>query len=463
MNDFRQKFEHYRKLIKQEEICLIDIKIVNFVGLLKHFTYPARAFTERLFDEGIGVDGSSIGGYATVESSDLIAVPDIDTGFIDPFFPEKTLSFLSWVNYASRDDEFPLCPRSTAKRAVQALKDLKIADEAYWIPELEFFLLDGYSFSLNPMSTNVEFLSDEATTVDNYSYKLNPKWGYGSVPPYDKGIEFRTEFTRIAEDIGINIKVGHHECAVPGQHEFELDLTPLLEAGDHIILSKYIIKNLAASFNKVATFMPKPMYGVAGSGMHFHQMLTKKGKNIFNGKGFADLSDTALQYIGGVLKHARALTGITNPSTNSFKRLIPGYEAPTAICYSNSNRTAAVRIPGYIKDPQKRRFEYRPPDATGNPYFTLAALVAAGIDGIKNKRDPGKPAVGNIEKKAKYKKVPASLYEALHYLEKGHKFLLQDGIFKKEMIKHWVKVKRQEAFEVNIHPNPKEIELYFNF
>ncbi|MCD6579078.1 type I glutamate--ammonia ligase [bacterium] len=463
MNSFAEKFKYYKDEIKKKKIEFIDIKVVNFFGLLKHFTYPVRVFNETLFTAGKGADGSSVGGYASVEFSDIRIIPDIDTGFIDPFFPEKTLSFLAFVSYPQKDEIMPLCPRGTAKRAEEVLRKLKIADNSYWIPELEYFLFDGYSISLDPMKTVVEFIADEGNTKENFDYKLNQKWGYGSVPPYDKGVVFRTELNKMVEDIGISIKVNHHEAGVPGQHEFELDFQPLLKSADNIILMKYFIKNLAYRYEKVATFMPKPMFGLAGSGMHLHQLLKKAGKNIFTGKGQNMISNLAKHYIGGILKHAKALTALTNPSTNSFKRLVPGYEAPTSICYSSSNRTSAIRIPGYIKNPEKMRFEYRPPDATANPYFALSALICAGIDGVKNKIDPGEPAIGNVENMKKYRKIPQNLLQALKSLKKDKNFLTINNVFTDKVLEHWINSKEKEAFEVGTYPNPKEVEVYFNF
>jgi glutamine synthetase len=459
-----EKFSYFKKLITDDDIKFIDIKVVNFIGLLKHFTYPISKFDKNLFIDGVGADGSSIGGYAVIERSDIRIIPDIETGFIDPFFPEKTISFLGNIKYASSDEDFPLCPRATAARSENVLKKLGIGDQSLWIPELEFFLFDGYSYSLEPMSTYVEFISNEANTAENFGYKLNNKRGYASIPPYDKSIEFRTELSKIAEGLDIGIKVHHHECGVPGQLEFELDTKPLLKSADDILTMKYLIKNLAVKYNKIATFMPKPMHGISGSGMHLHQFIKKENKNIFDGNVISDLSNEGLYYIGGILKYARELTAITNASTNSYRRLIPGFEAPTVICYSNSNRTSALRIPGYIKDPSMRRIEYRPPDATGNPYFTLSALLTAGMEGITDKIDPGKPATGNLENaKRKFKKLPKNLPMALDFLKKDHTFLTKNGIFKEEAIKHWIELKEKEAASVSIYPNPKEIELYFNF
>ncbi len=460
--DIKSGLEKYNEIIEREGVKFLDIKVANLSGQLKHFTIPASKLDKKLFKEGIGADGSSVGGYATVESSDLRLVPDIDTGFLDPFFPQKTLSFLCNVTYAAKDGPFPLCPRQTAIRATGALKELGIADESYWIPELEFFIFDGYTFDTDPMRISAQFYSCESTDKENFGYKFHKEGGYGAVPPFDKGLDIRTELTDLIEKIGIDIKVSHHECGVPGQHEFELDFKPLLRSCDEVILAKYFIRNIAARYNKVATFMPKPLYRIAGSGMHVHQLLKKNGKNIFSGNKYVNFSETGLYYIGGILEHIDAITGLANPSTNSYKRLVPGYEAPTAVCYSPSNRTSAIRIPGYIRDPEVMRFEYRPADATCNPYFMLSSLVCAGIEGVLKKTDPGAPAEGNIEARKDIKKLPQSLGAALEALEKGHEFLTSRGVFSKEAVERWVEVKSRESALVSECPNPAEIDLYFN-
>lgn len=473
-----KKSEEVIKFIKDNKVEMIDLKFADMGGKLYHITIPSKSFSLKTVKEGIGYDGSSI-GFKEIESGDMCIIPDMTTGRIDPFWEVKTLSFLCNSVEADTKDKYHKDPRTVAQKAEEHLKRSGIADEAFFGPEFEFYIFDRVTMENEPSSTSFRIVCEESISgrekseLPSSGHKMVHKQGYHQSPPLDTFYNIRTTMVKEIEKFGINVHYHHHEVGAPGQSEIEISLRPLCEVADDTMMIKYIIRNTAKKLGKTATFMPKPLFMEAGSGMHVHQFLSKKGKNIFYDKKgkYADLSKTALYYIGGILKHGRALTAFTNPSTNSFKRLIPGYEAPVNLFFSLANRSAAIRIPKYAISPQEKRIEYRPPDFTCNIYYCLAALLMAGIDGIKNKIDPKKENFGpydidifnapeNIKKKIML--LPTSLEESLEALEKDHEFLLRGNVFTEDIIKEWKKIKLEnEVKAIKNRPHPYEFQLYY--
>ena len=454
---------------------VFDLKFVDLPGLWQHMTLTRGQFDEKIFTEGIGFDGSSIRGFQEIQESDMILKPDPDTAFMDPCALIPTLSVTCDVWDPVKKVPYTRDPRHVASKAEAYLKGTGIGDTAYMGPELEFFLFDNVRYDQNEHEGYYHLDSDEASwntgksDVKNLGYRPRMKEGYFPVPPHDALQDLRTIIVLKLEEVGIDVEMHHHEVATAGQCEIDMRFAALKHMADNVMKFKYIVKNVAHQNGKAATFMPKPLFGDNGSGMHVHQSVWKEGTNLFfDAKGYAMLSETAKWYIGGLLKHAEALLAFAAPTTNSYKRLVPGYEAPVNLAYSQRNRSAAVRIPMYSDSPKLKRVEFRPPDPSSNPYLCFAAMLMAGLDGIQNKIDPGKPMDKNIfelgaEERAKVPTVCGSLNESLDALEKDHAFLLKGDVFTRDLIDMWLGYKRaKEVDPVRIRPHPYEFYLYFD-
>lgn len=471
-------FQKTLDLIKEENIEIVDFKIVDIKGKWHRLSIPVERFNERVMTEGIGFDGSSY-GFLTVEKSDMVFIPDLTTAFIDPFTTVSTLVIISDI-YRLEDGKrirFEDDPRYVAEKAEKALQEVGI-DTAVFGPEFEFYVLDHISYRTdqNHMSVKIDTLQGQwnsGNDVDNnLGLSVKHHGGYHLDSPFDSSYDFRSEVVRILESIGVPVKYHHSENGGPGQVEIEVELGTLKEMGDRTMKIKYVLRNYAAIVGKTVTFMPKPFLTECGSGMHIHLNMFNGGKPIFfDENGYSGLSQTALYAIGGVLKHASAMMPFTNPSTNSYKRLVPGYEAPVSICYGNSNRSAVIRIPSYATAPDQKRFELRSPDAMANPYFAFAAMLMAAIDGIKHKIDPEQEGFGpydvNLytlpeEELAKVKGLPTSLLEAANAIEADHEFMLAQDVFTMNLINNQNKFNRADHFEINTLPHPAEFALYYN-
>ncbi len=422
----------------------------------------------------MGFDGSSIRGWKSIDESDMLVIPDASTSFIDPFTEEKTLNIICDIVDPITKESYQRHPRSVAKKAEEYLKSTGIADTAYFGPELEFFIFDDVKYEVESNTAyykvdSMEGIWNSAANEDpNLGYKVRHKEGYFPVPPTDSLQDLRTEMVLELEKAGIEVEAHHHEVATAGQAEIDVRFAPLSLQADNVLKYKYIVKNVALMFGKTVTFMPKPLSGDNGTGMHTHQSLWKDGKPLFAGNGYAGMSEIGLYYIGGILKHGKALAAFTNPTVNSYKRLVPGFEAPINLAYSSRNRSAAVRIPMYSPSPKAKRIEVRFPDPTANPYLAFSAMLMAGLDGIINKIDPGEPLDKNIydlppEELAKVEKAPANLEEALDALENDYEFLLRGDVFTEDIIKAWIDYKREnEVKYINSIPNPAEFQLYWD-
>lgn len=470
--------EECKRFCQEKGIKAIDFKLINLEGRWHHLTIPVERLTEQLIEDGIGFDGSSY-GFLTLEKSDMVFRPDFKTAFVDPFCEIPTLSIISNIySLGEKTERFGGDPRYIAEKAESYLKSTGIADKTWFGPEFEFYLIDHISYDIERNRISVELDAEQADwhTGDNHSYnqgfKVPYQSGYHVDIPYDVNYELRKKMVMQLEEMGVPIKYHHPEVGSSGQLEIEVCFGSLFEMADRTMLLKYVVKNMALAHGKTVTFMPKPFFREAGSGMHVHIQLFKDNQPLFyDEKGYSGLSQTALYTIGGILKHAPALLAITNPSTNSYKRLVPGYEAPVSICYATANRSAVIRIPGYANRPEEKRYEFRPSDATCNPYLAYSALLMAALDGVEQQIDPTKEGFGpydiNIfklseEERAKIKALPKSLEEAADALEKDHEFLLKGGVFTEGIIKDQLKRIRKVANEVNIVPHPKEYELYFD-
>jgi glutamine synthetase len=467
--------EKLMKIVKQKNVEYINLKFCDLLGDWHHITQPISCLNAELFKIGVGCDGSSLPGFASIERGDMLAVPDAETAFIDPFFEKPTLSFICDIMSVDKEIEpFARNPRRVLEDADKYLKKVLPGTDAILGPEFEFYLFDDVRFNQGP-SAGYYFIDCEEAEwnmgIDaekNLGYKVQYKGGYHAAPPKDRTFNIRSEITSLLIDVGIEIKYHHHEVGGAGQHEIETGLMPMLKAGDMSMLVKYFIRNHAFRQGKSATFMPKPLFNEPGSGMHVHQFLADKNGSIFyNKSGRAKFSDIGLHYVGGILKHAGALLALTNPSTNSYKRLIPGFEAPVRGTYSVGNRTACIRIPGYLRDPKKHRMEFRPPDGTCNPYLAYSAMVMAGLDGIKNKIDPGEPFDKDIahmteKEMAQIPTLPTSLTKALDALEKDHEFLLKGNVFTEDLISIWIAMKRKDVDQIRVRPHPWEFYLYYD-
>ena len=465
-------------LIKENDIKMVDFKMVDINGQYRHVTILAENFSEDTMKNGIGFDASNY-GYAVVEKSDMVFIPDPDTALIDPFCKIPTLSMTGNAMIIDTPENRPLAqyPRNIIKAAVKAMQDSGVADEMYILPEFEFYLFNNVSWGVEPNYIGASIDAKQsywnsACTEDGLGVIVPKQKNYHIAKPFDIAYECRSEMCMHMKDAGIEINYHHPEVAASGQFEIEPQLGEVVHMADATMMIKYIIHNTALQHGMSATFMPKPIYGEAGSGMHVHMLLMKDGKPVFSDdNGYAHLSETAHYFMGGLLKHIASLCAITNPSTNSFKRLVPGFEAPVTVGYATSNRSAVIRIPAYAKSPEKRRFELRNPDATCNPYFCYAAILMAGLDGIKNKIDPHAEGWGpydfNLfhlpeEEKAKLKGLPTSLPEALDALEADNDYLTESGVFPKELIANFIKSKRAECAELSKIPHPAEFDKYYN-
>lgn len=472
-----KSYDELKAYCENEGIQNIDFRMIALYGQVKHLTIPVTRLSPKLFEYGIGFDGSNY-GYAKVEKSDMVFIPDLTTAFRDPFWDLPTISMIGDV-FAISDHKEPFehDPRHITQKAEDYLKELGIADTNLISPEFEFYVFDHVAFKNEPHDVKLQLDADNAywnmgeSEFQNLGYQNRKHGGYHAAPPMDILHNLRSEMVMELEKAGVEVKYHHHEVGGPGQLEIELEFGTSREMADKTLLIKYILQNIAVANGKSLTFMPKPIFGEAGNGMHVHMYLLKNGENIFaDANGYSGLSETAFYFMGGILKHSKALLALTNPSTNSYKRLVPGYEAPVSICFATSNRSSVVRIPGYVKDPAKKRFEFRPSDATCNPYLAYAALLMAGIDGIQKKIDPREEGYGpydvNIfdlspEERAKIDALPASLEEALDCLEADHEFLTAGNVFPESFLNNWIQKKRLEAREISTRPHPMEFELYY--
>ncbi len=464
------------KLINENEIKMVDFKMVDINGQYRHVTIPAQNFSEDTMKSGIGFDASNY-GYAVVEKSDMVFIPDPETAFIDPFCEIPTLSMTGNAMIIDSPDNRPLAqyPRNIVRAAVEYMKKTGIADTMLILPEFEFYLFDEVTWGVDGGYNSACVDAKQSywnSDVEGKGVVVQKQKNYHIAKPFDVSYECRSEMCMHMADMGIQINYHHPEVAASGQFEIEPQLGEVVKMADATMAIKYIIHNTALKYGKTATFMPKPIYGEAGSGMHVHMLLTKNGHPVFSDdNGYSHLSQTAHYFIGGLLKHISSLCALTNPSTNSFKRLVPGFEAPVTVGYATSNRSAVIRIPAYAKNPDKRRFELRNPDATCNPYFCYAAILMAGLDGIKNKIDPHENGWGpydvnlyhlSEEEKAKLQGLPTSLEEALDALENDYDYLTAEGVFPEELIRNFIKSKREECRMLASIPTPAEFEKYYN-
>jgi glutamine synthetase len=475
------KPEEIASFIKKNYIEIVDLKFNDLPGLWQHFSIPVSELTEiddptrGIWVDGIGFDGSSIRGFQAIQESDMILIPDPDTAVIDPMCEVPTLSIICDIYDPLTKKAYTRDPRYIAKKAEKYLKSTGIADISYWGPEMEFFIFDDIRFRQNQ---HCGFYYIDSVEADwntgreenpNLGYKPRYKEGYFPVPPHDSLQDLRSNIILTMIKTGIPVEVHHHEVATAGQCEIDMKFDTLTRMGDKMMWYKYIVKNMAKKHNKVATFMPKPIFEDNGSGMHVHQSLFKGKDNVFfDPKGYALISQTAKYYIGGLLKHAASLSAIVAPTTNSYRRLVPGFEAPVNLLYSARNRSACVRIPVYTDNPRTKRVEYRPPDSSSNGYLAMAAMLMAGLDGIRNKIDPGEPLDKDSyhltpKEAARIKTVPASLEEALNALEKDHEYLLKGDVFTPDVIEVWLEYKRtREVDTLRLRPHPHEFYMYFD-
>ena len=463
-------------LIKEKDIKMVDFKMVDINGQYRHVTIPAENFSEDTMKSGIGFDASNY-GYAVVEKSDMVFIPDPDTAVIDPFCSIATLSMTGNAMMIASPENKPLAqyPRNIIRAAVDYMKASGIADEMKILPEFEFYLFDDVAWEVSgrQIAASVDAVQSYwNSSVEGKAVVVPKQKNYHIAKPFDISYECRSEMCMLMKEMGIDINYHHPEVAASGQFEIEPQLGEVVHMADATMMIKYIIHNTALKYGKSATFMPKPIYGEAGSGMHVHMILFKDGQPVFSDdNGYSNLSETAHYFMGGLLKHIGSLCALTNPSTNSFKRLVPGFEAPVTVGYATSNRSAVIRIPAYAKSPDKRRFELRNPDATCNPYFCYAAILMAGLDGVKNRIDPHANGWGpydmnlyhlSDEEKAKLSHLPTSLDEALDCLENDHGYLTAGGVFPEELLKNFISAKRAECAELAKIPNPAEFERYYN-
>jgi glutamine synthetase len=464
------------KLGRDNGAAFIDLRFSDLPGLMQHFSMPFDEFGEEAFEEGIGFDGSSIRGFQEIQESDMILVPDPETAVMDPFRKHPTLILHTYVKDPLTGEFYSRDPRYISRKAEEYLKGTGIADTAYFGPEAEFYIFDSIRFDQNQHSAYYYIDAVEGVWNSgaeeggrNLGYKPRYKEGYFPVPPMDHYQDLRSEMVLTLRELGIPVEVHHHEVGTAGQGEIDMGFDSLLSMADRLMLYKYVVKNVALRYGKTVTFMPKPIYQDNGSGMHVHQSLWKDDDPLFwDELGYAQLSDVARWYIGGILEHAPALLALCAPTTNSYKRLVPGYEAPVNLVYSQRNRSAAVRIPLYSKSPKSKRIEFRCPDPSCNPYLAFPALLMAGLDGIQNKIDPVDPVDKDLydlppEELAEVPQVPGSLEASLDALEVDHDFLLQGGVFTEDVIEHWIDYKRvREVDEIRLRPHPWEFYLYYD-
>jgi glutamine synthetase len=463
------------KFAKDNGVVMVDLRFTDWPGTWQHCSYPIEFIDEDTFENGQGFDGSSIRGWQTINESDMLMMPDPETAFIDPFFKHPTLVMLCDIVDPITRERYSRDPRYIATKAENYLKQSGIGDTAFFGPEAEFFIFDDVRFSTGTNHGFYEVDSSEGSwntgreeEGGNLGYKPRAQEGYFPAPPLDKLQDLRSEMVLALQGLGIAVEAQHHEVATAGQAEIDMVYDSMRLMADKLCKYKYVVKQVAMANGKTVTFMPKPVFEGNGSGMHCHQSIWKDGKPLFAGDGYAGLSETGLHYIGGILKHSRSIAAFTNPTTNSYKRLTPGYEAPVKLALSSRNRSASCRIPMYSDSPKAKRVEVRYPDPSCNPYLAFSAMLMAGIDGIENKIDPGEPLDKNIyglspEEAANIPSMPGSLQEALECLEQDHEFLLKGGVFTEDAISGWLEYKREnECDPVRLRPHPHEFELYFD-
>jgi glutamine synthetase len=463
------------RAIKDNDVQMVDLRFTDLPGMWQHTSFPATAFKAEAVDEGLGFDGSSIRGFQEIHASDMLLMPDETTAFLDPFTQHKTLVLICDIRDPVTKDFYPRDPRGVARKAEAYLNSTGLGDRAYFGPEAEFFVFDDVrygqavhygTYSIDSIEGHWNMPEDEGP---NLGYKIRPKEGYFPVPPSDTLHDLRSEMALVMAQIGIDVECHHHEVATAGQCEIDMRFDTLVAMADNLIKYKYVVKNVARAHGKTATFMPKPLFGDNGSGMHVHQSIWNGGKPTFGDpSGYAGLSDICRHYIGGLLKHAPALLAFAAPTTNSYHRLVPGYEAPVNLAWSMRNRSAAVRIPMYSDSPKSKRAEFRCPDPSCNPYLAFSAMLMAGIDGIKNRIDPGDPVDKNIydlppEELAEIPTVPGSLSAALAALETDHEFLTEGDVFTQDFIDNYLAYKRdKEVDPIRLRPHPYEFVLYYD-
>jgi len=466
--------ESLLKTIKDNKVEMIDLRFTDIPGLWQHFSVPPRAFDHDAIVDGVGFDGSSIRGFQEIQESDMLVVPDPATAFLDPFSEVPTLVVICTIRDPITGESYSRDARHIAEKAEAFLKGTGVGDAAYFGPELEHFVFDGVRYD---QGTNYGFYEIESHEANwdagevngpSLGHKLRPKEGYFPVPPADTLQNARTEMVLLLEKLGIQVEAHHHEVATGGQGEIDMRFTTLTRMADNVMIYKYVVKGVARRRGMTATFMPKPLFGDNGSGMHVHQSIWKAKKPVFAGDGYAGSSERMRYYIGGLLKHAPALCAICAPTVNSYRRLVPGFEAPVNLGYSQRNRSAACRIPMYSADPKAKRVEFRCPDPAANPYLCFAAMLMAGLDGIERRISPGDPIDKNLydlppQEMAKVPKAPGTLDEALHALEGDHKFLLEGDVFTKDVIETYLSYKRsREIDEIRLRPHPYEFFLYYD-
>ena len=465
--------EKVQKLIKDHDVRYIDLRFCDTRGKEQHVTIPTSVVDDSFFEDGKMFDGSSIAGWKGINESDMVLMPDTDSAILDPFFDDPTVNLRCDVLEPTTMQGYERCPRSISKRAEEYLKSTGIADAAFFGPEPEFFIFDDARWGDNLNSAFYEIDSEEGSwnsdrpfEEGNIGHRPGIKGGYFPVPPVDSQQNIRSAICTTLEEMGVPVEVHHHEVATAGQAEIGTLFNTLVRKADELLILKYAVMNVAHGFGKTATFMPKPLVGDNGNGMHVHQSLSKGGKNLFTGDKYGGLSELALHYIGGIFKHARALNAFTNSSTNSYKRLVPGFEAPTLLAYSARNRSASCRIP-WVSSPKARRIEVRFPDSCGNPYFTFAAMMMAGLDGIQNKLDPGAPLEKDLydlepEEEKDIPTVCASLDQALAALDADRGFLTAGGVFTDDMIDGYIDLKMEEVTRFRSTTHPVEFSMYYS-
>ena len=467
------------EMIEENECEFVDVRFTDTRGKWQHVTFPIHELNEDCFEDGFAFDGSSVAGWCDINNSDMALIPDPLSARIDPFFEASTVVLVSQVIDPISGQDYNRCPRQVANRAVNYIRSAGIADTVYFGPELEFFIFDGVTFNNDMGSCGYQIESEEAAwnsnknfadtsegMMRNSGHRPKVKGGYFPVPPVDSLHEIRNDMSLVMTDLGIHMECHHHEVATAGQCELAMRFGEMIDIADRAQWYKYVVHNVAHAHGKTATFMPKPIYNDNGTAMHVHQSLWKDGKNLFAGDKYANLSQEALWYIGGIIKHARALNAFTNASTNSYKRLVPGFEAPVMLAYSNRNRSASIRIPVVNSDPA-RRIEVRFPDPTANPYLAFTAMMMAGLDGVANKIDPGEAADKNLydlppEEGKKIPTVCSSLEMALEALDADREFLKTGGVMDDDMIDAYIELKMEELNEVRMRPHPMEFELYYS-
>ena len=466
------------KFASDQGAKFVSVRFTDLPGAWHHLTFPINQLEEDSFEDGFGFDASSLRGWAAINESDMLLVPDASRYWMDPFSDEATLCMIANAVDPITKEGYPFDPRSVATRAEAYLKFTGLADTAFFGPEAEFFVFDNVKFHNNQNSAGYTVDSDEAhwnsgRDADefhgsNLGYRIRAKEGYVPVPPSDSLSDLRSEISLMLAQVGISVECHHHEVATAGQCEIDFRFATLLCTADNLQLFKYVVRNTAYNYGKSATFMPKPLYGDNGSGMHCHQSLWKKDQPLFAGDGYAGLSEMARFYIGGLLKHAAAVVAFAAPTTNSYKRLVPGFEAPVNLAYSARNRSAAIRIPMFSKNPKQKRLEFRPPDPSCNPYLAFSAMLLAGLDGIQNRMDPGAPLDKDIydlspEALKDVPSLPGSLDEALKALEADHEFLFKGDVFTPRLIDRWITYKRENEIQpLRMRPHPLEFSMYYD-